>query len=370
MDTLALLRLAKEKKASDVHLVADNPPLVRIHGSLGPMPDMANLTPDDLNDILKQIASPAEIEEFQKKLELDFGFTLTNIGRFRCNVAKQRGSTSMVIRILPLEIPSLKTMQLPDICKELIAKPRGLVIVSGPTGSGKSTTLAAMLNHLNQTDNRRIVTIEDPIEYIYTNDKCAFTQRELGSDTLSFAEALRHVLRQDPDVILVGEMRDSETAEAVLTLAETGHLVLTTGHAPSAYQAVQRIVDLFPPHERNLAQSRMASLLVGILCQSLVPRTDHKGRVAAIEIMLGNPAVKSLIREGKIHQLPNIIRTYGKIGMRLLDQSLVELYQQQKISYENVLAFCNDHDEIIKLIGGPEGRMSNPPPDHAPLAEN
>lgn len=366
MDILALLRLAKGKKASDVHLVAHNPPLLRIHGSLGPLSGVAPLTPEDLSEALKQIASPADIEEFQNRLELDFGYTIPDLGRFRCNAAKQRGTISLVIRILPLEIPSLETMQLPDICKELVVKPRGLVVVSGPTGSGKSTTLAAMLNHLNHTEHRRIVTIEDPIEYVYSNVKCTITQRELGSDTRSFAEALRHVLRQDPDVILVGEMRDPETAEAVLTLAETGHLVLTTGHAPSAYQAVQRIVDLFPPHERNLAQSRMASLIVGILCQALIPRTDGKGRVAAIEIMLGNPAVKSLIREGKVYQLPNIIRTYAKIGMKLLDQSLIELYRQGTITYENVIAFCNDHDEIVKLIGGPEGRMTNSLPDQQP----
>ncbi|MFC1910329.1 type IV pilus twitching motility protein PilT [Chloroflexota bacterium] len=357
MDILTLLRLAKDNKASDVHLVAYNPPMLRIHGFLDPLFDAPALTENDLREALKQLASSEQIEVFDKKLELDFGFTIAGTGRLRCNVAKQRGTTSLVIRILPLEIPSLKIMQLPDICKELITRPRGLIIVSGPTGSGKSTTLAAMLDYLNHTASHCIVTIEDPIEYIYTNSRCAFTQRELGSDTHSFAEALKHVLRQDPDVILVGEMRDSETADAVLTLAETGHLVLTTGHAPSAYQAVQRVVDLFPPHERALAQTRLASLLIGILCQSLVPRSDKKGRVAAIEIMLGNPAVKSLIRDGKIHQLPNVIRTNYKTGMRLLDQSLVELYRLGEISHDNVMAFCNDPEEIVKLIGSCDNAM-------------
>ncbi len=196
-----------------------------------------------------------------------------------------------------------------------------------------------------------MVTIEDPIEYIHPSINCVVTQRELGSDTLSFAEALKHVLRQDPDVILVGEMRDTETAAAVLTIAETGHLVLTTGHAPSATQAMERVIDLFPPHERHLAQTRLASLLIGALCQTLIPKADGSGRVAAVEVMLANPAVKNLIREGKIYQLPNVIRTHAQLGMKLLDQTLVDLYRQEIISYENLLAFCNDRDEIEKLTG-------------------
>jgi twitching motility protein PilT len=208
-----------------------------------------------------------------------------------------------------------------------------------------------MINHLNSVESRRVVTIEDPIEYIYSNLKCTITQRELGNDTLSFAEALKHVLRQDPDVILVGETRDSETAAAVLTIAETGHLVLTTGHAPSASQAIERIIDLFPPHERYLAQSRLASLLIAILCQTLIPRADGSGRVAAVEVMLASPAVRNLIREGKIYQLPNTIRMQAQLGMVLLDQTLVNLYRKGVISSETLFAFCNDGDEVQKLSG-------------------
>ncbi len=229
-------------------------------------------------------------------------------------------------------------------------------MVSGPTGSGKSTTLAAMIDHLNNNERRRVVTIEDPIEYVYTNLKCTITQRELGSDTVSFAEALRRVLRQDPDIILVGEMRDLETAAAALTIAETGHLVLTTGHAPSTSQAIERITDLFPPHERHLAQSRLASLLIGVLCQSLVPTADGKGRVAAIEVMMANPAVRNLIREGKTYQLPNVIRTHVGVGMQLLDQALVKLYREQVISQESLFQFCNDWDEIERLVGPIEAK--------------
>jgi twitching motility protein PilT len=250
-----------------------------------------------------------------------------------------------------MAIPTVDELNLPSICKELITRPRGLVVVSGPTGSGKSTTLASMINHLNSKGTRRIVTIEDPIEYVYSDLKCTIIQREIGDDTLSFAQALKHVLRQDPDVILVGEMRDLETASAVLTVAETGHLVLTTGHAPSASQAIERIVDLFPPHERHLAESRLAFLILGVLCQTLIPNAGASGRIPAVEIMLASSAVRNLIREGKTYQLPNAIRTHARLGMQLLDQALATLYLEKKISNESLFAFCNDHDDVRRLIG-------------------
>ncbi len=349
MDISPLLHSAASKGASDLHLVASSPPLLRINGLLQPVPDMLPLTPEDTNQAFNQITSDTERTDFHRRLELDFGYTLPGVGRLRCNAAKQRGTISLVIRLLPLAIPTLDELELPEVCKELVLKPRGLVVVSGPTGSGKSTTLAAMINYLNSIESRCVVTIEDPIEYIYPNLNCAITQRELGSDTLSFAEALKHVLRQDPDVILVGEMRDLETAAAVLTTAETGHLVLTTGHAPSASQAIERIVDLFPPHERPLVQSRLASLLIGILCQTLVPKADGSGRVAAVEIMLASPPVRNLIREGKIYQLPNTIRTQAHLGMELFDQALVKLYRKRIISRENLFAFSNDQGEVAQL---------------------
>jgi len=354
MDIFSLLNLAMSKGASDLHLVASSPPLLRINGLLQPVADMLPLTPEDINQAFNQITSDEERANFQRRLELDFGYTLPDVGRLRCNAAKQRGTISLVIRLLPLTIPTLDELGLPKVCKELALKPRGLVVVSGPTGSGKSTTLTAMINYLNDTESRSVVTIEDPIEYVYTNDKCTITQRELGGDTLSFAEALKHVLRQDPDVILVGEIRDLETAAAVLTVAETGHLVLTTGSAPSASQAIERIVDLSPPHERHLAQSRLASLLLGVLCQALVPKADGSGRVAAVEVMLANPAVKNIIREGKIYQLPNTIRMHAQLGMNLLDQALINLYRSGVISRESLFSFCNDRDEVVKLIGNAE----------------
>jgi twitching motility protein PilT len=332
-------------------MVVGSPATFRINGSLQAADGVALLTAEDVNEAFLQITTPEEREQFHRHLELDFGYTLPDVGRLRCNAAQQRGSISLAVRLLPPKIPTIDELELPAICRELAMKPRGLVVITGPTGSGKSTTMAAMIQHLNTNETRHVVTIEDPIEYVHTSIKCAITQRQLGSDTLSFDNALKHILRQDPDVILVGEMRDPETADAVLTVAETGHFILTTGHAPSSTQAIERIIDLFPPHQRHLAQVRLASLLVGALCQTLVPRADGSGRIAAVEVMLGNPAVKSLIREGKIYQLPNVIRTHREMGMISLDEALVALYLKGAITGESVLDVCNDRQEVEKLIG-------------------
>jgi len=351
MDIFSLLYTAKSKAASDLHLVASSPPLLRIDGSLKAVDGITPLTAEEISQAFLQITTPEEREDFHRHLELDFGYTLSDVGRLRCNAAQQRGAISLAIRLLPPEIPTIDELGLPQIYKQLALRPRGLIVVTGPTGSGKTTSQAAMIQHLNTNESRHVVTIEDPIEYVHTAINCAITQRQLGSDTLSFAIALKHVLRQDPDVILVGEMRDLDTASAVLTIAETGHLILSTGHAPSAPQAVERIVDLFPPHERHLAQTRLASLLIAVLCQVLIPRANGSGRIAAVEVMIANPPVRNLIREGKIYQLPNIIRTHREIGMISLDEALVNLYLKQIITGENLLAFCNEREEVEKLIG-------------------
>jgi twitching motility protein PilT len=351
MDVFSLLRTGHSRRASDLHMVVGSPATFRIDGSLTPADGVASLTAEDINEAFLQLTTPEEREQFHRHLELDFGYTLPDIGRLRCNAAQQRGSISLAVRLLPPKIPTIDELDLPPICKELAVKPRGLVIVTGPTGSGKSTTIAAMIQYLNTRQTRHVITIEDPIEYVYPSIKCAITQRQLGTDTLSFANALKHILRQDPDVILVGEMRDPDTADAVLTVAETGHFILSTGHAPSATQSMERIIDLFPPHQRHLAESRLASLLIGVLCQVLVPRADGSGRIAAVEIMLGNPPVKALIRDGKIYQLPNVIRTHRDIGMISLDEALVSLYLKGTITGEAVLDFCNDRTEVEKLIG-------------------
>jgi twitching motility protein PilT len=351
MDVFSLLAIAKSRTASDLHLVADSPPLLRIDGKLRSVDSHIPLTGEDISEAFTQMTTPQQREDFNKNLELDFSYTLPGVGHLRCNAAQQRGAVSLAVRLLPPKIPTVDELELPEMCKQLALKHRGLVIVTGPTGSGKTTSLAAMINHLNTTESRHVVTIEDPIEYIQVSKKCAITQRQLGTDTKSFPEALKHVLRQDPDVILVGEMRDLDTAAAVLTIAETGHLVLSTGHAPSATQAMERIIDLFPPEERHLAQTRLASLLIGVLCQVLVPRANGSGRVAAVEIMLANPPVRNLIREGKIYQLPNVIRTHREIGMISLDEALVNLHLKGVITGEILLAFCNDRQEVEKLIG-------------------
>ena len=356
MDIFELLNLAKSKEASDLHLVVSSPPLMRVTGSLEAVNGESPLTPTDVSQAFLQITTPDEREDFHRHLELDFGYSLSDGSRLRCNAAQQRGAISLALRLLPPQIPTIDDLELPELLKQLVLKPRGLLVITGPTGSGKSTTQAAMIQHLNNTESRHVVTIEDPIEYIHPSISCAITQRELGSDTLSFVQALKHVLRQDPDVILVGEMRDIDTAAAVLTIAETGHLILTTGHAPSAPQSVERIIDMFPPHERFLAQTRLASLLVAVLCQTLVPRADGTGRIAAIEIMLANAPVKNLIREGKIYQLPNVIRTHRELGMVSLDESLFDLYLRQIIGGDALLAFCNDRQEVEKLIGRVEVR--------------
>jgi twitching motility protein PilT len=352
MDIFELLRLAKSMGASDLHLVFASPALVRVNGNLEQVNGTEPLMVTDINEAFLQITTPEEREIFHKQMELDFGYSIAGVGHFRCNAAQQRGAISLAVRLLPPKIPTIAELELPAIFEQLIMKQRGLIIVTGPTGSGKTTTLAAMINYLNFHGSCHIVTIEDPIEYVHPSHGCAITQRELYSDTLSFAQALKHVLRQDPDVILVGEMRDLETAAAVLNVAETGHLVLSTGHAPSAPQAMERVIDLFPLHERSLAQSRLASLLIAVMCQTLVPRANGSGRIAAVEIMMANSAVRNLLREGKIYQLANAIRTSHDEGMISLDEALVDLYFRRIINMDMVTKFCNDRKEVEALIGG------------------
>jgi twitching motility protein PilT len=355
MNISKLFDQASAKNASDIHLIVSCPPILRIDGDLQPVPDVPALTAEDLTHVFDELTTPEQREVFNREFDLDFAYTISEGWRIRCNAYRQQDVIGLAIRMLPSQIPDLDDLGLPQICKELVTRPRGLIIVTGSTGSGKSTTLAAMIQYLNKTERRRVVTIEDPIEYIYPNIKCAISQRQLSNDTPSYASALKYVLRQDPDVILVGEMRDLETAAAVLTVAETGHLVLSTSHAPGAPQSIERIVDLFPPHERNMAQARLSSLLLGVLCQVLVPKIGG-GRVAAMEIMLANAAVKNLIREGKHYLLLNTIRTQGQSGMQALNDALINLYQKGTISWDSVLSAVQNIAEVDKPAAEPRRR--------------
>ncbi|MCD6518827.1 MAG: type IV pilus twitching motility protein PilT [Anaerolineae bacterium] len=348
-----LLRSMAQQQASDIHLKVGRPPVFRIHGELIPQTAYAPLRTEDMERLYRQLTTPSQRARFEQELELDLPYELEGVARFRVNIAKQRNTITIVMRRLSLTIPSLEELRLPEICKELVMRPRGLILVTGPTGSGKSTTLAAMIDYLNEREARRVVTIEDPIEYVFEDKKCFVTQRELGEDTPSFASALKHALRQDPDVILVGEMRDLETISAALTAAETGHLVLSTLHTAGAALTVDRIVDVFPPHQQQQVRIQLANILVGILSQTLLPLVNGQGRVVAVEVMVATPAVRNLIRESKTHQLPGVIETSQRLGMQTLDQALLALYQQGLVSLEDVLARAADPEHLRNLLSGP-----------------
>ena len=348
-----LLQLMVDADASDLHLVAGSPPVLRLNGELDSQ-DLPAMSAAAVESVLDEITNQEQRERFNDEKEMDFSCTAEGIGRFRVNAALQRGSITLAFRLVRERIPSLRDLGLPDICSDLALKPRGLVLVTGPTGCGKSTTLAAMIDHLNSRERRHVVSIEDPIEYIHANKLCIISQRELGPDTLSFEAALIHTLRQDPDVILVGEMRDLATISAALTAAETGHLVLTTLHTPSAPQTIDRIIDVFPPYQQQQVRVQLSLVLEAVLCQTLLPRVDGAGRVAAIEIMVATSAIRNLIREGKTHQLLNVVQTGAQFGMRTLDQDLAALCRSGVIGTETALERCQSPDELRRHLGSRE----------------
>ncbi len=336
-----LLRIMTESRASDLHLSVGCSPMLRIDGDLSAI-NVEKLTPTRMNELIYAVLSDDQISEFEEKWELDFAYSIRGLSRFRVNVHRQRGTLGAVFRAVPVDPPSLDGLAMPDILRKLAARPRGLVLVTGPTGSGKSTTLAAMIREINVTKRRHIVTVEDPIEFLHRNEKSIVIQREVGCDTHSFTAALRHVLRQDPDVILIGEMRDLETISAALTAAETGHLVLATLHTTSAAQTVDRIVDVFPPHQQEQVRVQLSTVLEGIVCQTLLPLADGKGRVCAQEILVANSAIRNLIREGKTHQMPSVLQSGAAEGMMSLDQALKELVQQGKVIPQVAMAVASN----------------------------
>jgi twitching motility protein PilT len=310
------------------------------------------MTAEEMQVLLAEATTDEERKTFADELELDFGYQADGIGRFRINACLQNGTISMACRPIKTDYPTIEELGLPPVCMELASKSSGLVLVTGPTGCGKSTTLAAMINYLNQTKKRRIVTIEDPVEFLHRDNKCIFSQRELGRDTKSFSNALKHALRQDPDVILVGEMRDLETMSAALTAAETGHLILTTLHTPGTARAIDRFIDVFPPHQQQQVRIQLSNTLEGVLYQTLLTRSDSPGRIAAVEVMLANDAIRNLIREGKTYQLMNSIQTGAQYGMQTLNQCLAELYRGGKITRDEALAWSTDFEELRETLNG------------------
>lgn len=344
-----LLEVSTAKKASDLHLAVGIPPMARVRGQLIPL-DFPKLSPDMMEEILKPVLVPPYSDHFQENLELDISYALPGIARFRGNIMKQRGSLAAVFRVVPFEIPDIDKLGLPPQIKELCTLPRGLVLVTGPTGSGKSTTLAAMVDLINRERRANIVTVEDPIEFLHRHKESIVKQREVGLDTHSFANALRHVLRHDPDVILVGEMRDLESISIALTAAETGHLVFSTLHTQTAPLTISRIVDVFQDHRREQVRQQLANTLKGVISQQLLPTADGSGRVLAVEYLIDTPAVRNMIREGKEHQLYNAMQTSRSAGMQTMDQALAELFSAGKITREVALEHCVDRVELDRLM--------------------
>jgi twitching motility protein PilT len=339
-----------EKDSSDLHLRVPGPPVFRIDGTLIPQEELSLLSPEDLKEAFRQITTTNQREMFYKDLELDFSYSLPGVARFRVNAMLQRGTLSIAFRRVPFELPNIDQLQLPQLCKDLVLKPRGLILVTGPTGSGKSTTLAAMIDYLNEHERRNVITIEDPIEYLYTNKLCILAQRDMGDDTKSFSSALIHSLRHDPDVILVGEMRDLETISTAITAAETGHLVLGTLHTIDAVQTVDRIIDAFPPEHQRQVRLQLAQVLEAVLSQTLLPRIEGKGRIAAFEIMVATAAVRNLIRTSKTHELTSAIQLGADEGMRTLNQSLASLVKKKKVTIEEAVRRSSNTEQLRRLI--------------------
>ncbi|WP_425061344.1 type IV pilus twitching motility protein PilT [Sporomusa carbonis] len=351
MEINTLLREAVAEQASDIHLTVGVPPVFRLRGSLTPTKHQP-LTYKDTEAIFLSITNADQQAKFHQLGELDFSYAIEGLSRFRVNAFRQRGSIAVAIRVVTEQVPTLEQLGHPEVLKTLARKPRGLVLVTGPTGSGKSTTLAAMINLINHERACHIITLEDPIEYLHKHNTSIINQREINADTKSFANALRAALREDPDVILVGEMRDVETIGIAITAAETGHLVFATLHTGDAAQTIDRIIDVFPPYQQQQIRIQLSLTLQGIVAQQLLPRRDGTGRVAALEVMLATPAVRNLIREGKTHQLASVIQTGAKIGMKAMDMSLRDLYRRGIVTYDEALARAMDQETFVRLANG------------------
>jgi twitching motility protein PilT len=345
-----LLKTLVEMDGSDLHIATDTPPQVRVHGHLQRLA-LPDLQPSDTKQLVYSVLTDSQKKRFEESLELDFSFGIKGVARFRCNVFNQRGAVGAVYRLIPEKIRTFGELGLPAVLATLAERPRGLVLITGPTGSGKSTTLAAMIDKINAERHDHILTIEDPIEYIHPHKNCLVNQREVHSDTASFMNALRAALREDPDVVLIGEMRDLETVESALKIAETGHLTFGTLHTNSAAQTINRIIDIFPANQQAQIRTQLSLVLEGIVCQALLPRADGKGRVCSLEIMVPTPAIRNLIRDDKIHQIYGAMQTgQEKLGMQTANQSLASLCQKRLITLETAMGASSNRDELQDMI--------------------
>lgn len=359
-----LLTILVEQKGSDLHITTNSPPQVRVDGHLIPL-DMPPLTGVETRQLCYSVLTDAQKHKFEEHNELDLSFGIKGLSRFRGNVFVQRGSVSGVFRVIPYRILTFEELGLPQVVREFATKPRGLILVTGPTGSGKSTTLASIIDKVNTDRHDHIVTIEDPIEYLHPNKACVVNQREVGADTHSFKNALKYVLRQDPDVILIGEMRDLETIEAAMTLAETGHLVFATLHTNSCAQTINRVIDVFPPHQQAQIRAQLSFVLEGVLSQMLIPKSNGIGRALALEIMVPNPAIRNLIREDKVHQIYSQMQVgQEKFGMITMNQSLFTLVQRRSIRVDDALLRSPEPDELKQILSA--GNMTGVAPRRPP----
>jgi len=357
-----LLKAMLDKGASDLHITTGSPPQLRIDGELVPLRTEA-MTPVDTKQLCYSILTDAQKLRFEEDQELDLSFGVKNLARFRANVYMQRGAVAGAFRLVPFNIIPLEDLGLPPVIGELCERPRGLVLVTGPTGSGKSTSLASMVDRINQRHRAHIITIEDPIEYLHPHKSSLVNQREIGSDSQSFKRALKYILRQDPDVVLIGEMRDLETIEAALTIAETGHLALATLHTNSAVQSINRIIDVFPPHQQAQVRAVLSFVLEGVVSQALVPRASGSGRVLVAEVMIPNAAIRNLIREDKLHQVYSQMQIgQAKFGMQTMNQALCEAYTRRLISLEEAMGRSSDTDELKTMISSAGGAVTPTPP--------
>jgi twitching motility protein PilT len=345
------LRRVVELGGSDLHLSTGTHPMMRLRGDLTPLPEYPKLNGAKIRQMLYSILTAKQRERFEEELELDTSHSIPGVGRFRVNVLVQRGSVGSVMRVIPFEIVPLAKLGLPDTVSQFAGLNRGLVLVTGPTGSGKSTTLASLVDMINATKPVHIMTVEDPIEFLHSHKRSVVNQREVGEDTKSFSGALKHVLRQDPDVILVGEMRDLETIGTALTAAETGHLVFATLHTQDAPQTVDRVIDVFPAYQQQQVRVQLATSLQGVVTQQLVPMADGKGRAVAVEILVATPAVRNLIREGKTHQIYSAMQAGARHGMRTMDQSLAELVRSGRVTFDMALERATNPDDLRRLLG-------------------